>query len=228
MTMQVALVGSDGIVLASDTKWTVSEQYPRRSFEASKIKIDYERCIAVSYARNMETSGAIADALLRLPDGCWQSPITPIEQAARSILELAPRKEAHCLIVSARPSLQLLLFEVATVNGVPDQPMCQPIGDKCCAGDNANAAWFLAERYYERIPVAQLIPLAAQIIVAAAKLNSGAISGLEIVECKPDCFRRLSAESALELEAKAIRVDKSLGRSLSAHQQFAYAPAAGR
>lgn len=51
MTLQVALVGSDGVLLASDTKYGMTNKY-RHTFVATKIRIDRERGIALAYAGN--------------------------------------------------------------------------------------------------------------------------------------------------------------------------------
>jgi hypothetical protein len=67
MTIQIGMVGTDGILIARDTKWTAEPLLigrnwaaGRHGFNSSKIKISPERHIAVSCARNMETASHMA------------------------------------------------------------------------------------------------------------------------------------------------------------------------
>jgi hypothetical protein len=232
------MIGEDGIVLASDMKRMNEPRFTGMrmaavgsTYGASKIKLDCKRRIAVSSARNMETAEPVADAILGLGDDCWVSPVGPIQRAAKPIIDANERKDVQCLIVTDMPMLRLFLFQSVTINGVPGQLICHEITDKMVTGQNTNAAVFWTERYYwterdyQRRPVAELIPLAAQLIISASKLNSNGIGGLEIVECKKGGFRRLSDESIRELEAVADEWDKSIRRLFTSHpKQFTYAP----
>ena len=68
----------------------------------------------------------------------------------------------------------------------------------------------MAERYYEKKPVKILLPLAAQLIVDSAKLNSGFIGGLEIVVCDGDGIKYLPEEAIADLEAKCEERGKAI------------------
>ena len=134
------------------------------------------------------------------------------------------RRDAHCLISFAFPVPRLYFFHFGIVN-LKWGPMCQKITTKVVAGDNVNAAIFWSERYYRRVPVRELIPLAAHLVISAGKLNRGAISGLEIVSCDGSGIRRMSDESTRELEEAANELDKSIGDLFLNHRQkFSYAP----
>lgn len=225
MTMQIGMVGTDGIVLASDTKWTDTQKV-RHTFNSTKIKVNHERGIAVSYARNMETSRRVADRIISdLRSADWEHPIQPIEEIGAKVLATAgERKDAQCLILFAKPSPRLFLFQFGTLNGQPSS-LCEEMSTTGIAGDNVNPAIFWSERYYQARPVHSLVPLAAQLIVAASKLNPGAIGGLEIVLCDASGFHRLSKDSIRELESKAEERDRNLGELLvSQTQQFTYTP----
>jgi|HubBroStandDraft_6_1064221.scaffolds.fasta_scaffold09846_8 hypothetical protein len=210
MTMQVAMVGMDGIVLASDTKWqstlTRGNLRSRHTSGSSKIAISDELSVAIACAQNMETAYAIADAVIaELSGSDWDFPINPMEQIGQRFLDASgERNSFQCLVVTARPSLRLFQLESACVNGVPNKAMCHEIKNKAINGDNANAAVFWAERYYKMKSVQALMRLAAQLIVDSAKLNSGFIGGLEIVICDGGGIRRLPDDltTALELEAE--------------------------
>jgi hypothetical protein len=104
-------------------------------------------------------------------------------------------------------------------------PHCQKMEGKAVAGDNVNAAAFWPERYYEPRPIERLIPLAAHLIVSAGKLNSGSISGLEILTCTSTEIRRLSEDSIRSLERQCTKWDEDIGNLfLSYREQFTYAP----
>ena len=205
MTMQVAMVGTDGIVLASDTKWAYTahgsdNNSVRHTQMGSKIKINRDRNVAISFARNMETSGEIADAIISgLTDADWEWPVMPIETVAQRVVDTKPRKDAQCIIASSRSGFRLFQCDVALVNGEPDRAICREISDRAIVGDNSNAAVFWSERYWARKPIRQLIPLAAHLIISAGELNSGAIGGLEIVVCDSGGLRHLSTESIATL-----------------------------
>jgi hypothetical protein len=232
MTMQVGMVCSDGILIASDTRTSNSPRWanfgaPRVTFNATKIRIDEKRGIVVSCARNMETANHIATQILEtLKQEDFDYPIFPIEAMARKVLAAAEaeRNDAQCLVALMRPTPQLFLFQYAMVNGEWG-PLCQKMQSKVVAGDNVNAAAFWVERYYTVRPIEQLIPLAAHLIISASKLNSGAISGLEIVTCTSTEIRRVSDDSVKELEGRCLEWDETIGDLfLNYRQQFTYAP----
>jgi len=225
MTMQIAMVGTDGIVLAGDTKWSWSNDPIHWTHGSSKIKIDPKNRTAVSCARSMEVAQPIADAIIGLPEDAWKQPRAFIGLAAQPIVNKASyRKDAQCLILRAGTLHRFYRLQVATINGVSDQVVCHEIDDKAVAGNNNNAAIYWTERYYEKRPVGQLISLPAHLVVSSAKLNSAMIGGLEIVVSLDSGIHRISDESINELEAEAKRFDESIGKSLSRNKQFTYAP----
>jgi hypothetical protein len=231
MTMQVGMVGTDGIILASDTKWMYTGTV-RQTSSSSKIRINDKRTVAIACARNMENSVSIADNIIAelKDDKDWEYLILPIEAIARQVLSLpgdpaSERNDAQCLIVSRSPNLQLFFLQIAVVNRQAGTPLCQKVKDKAVAGDNVNAAVFWSERFYKPTPIRTLAPLASHLIVAASKLNPAAIGGLEIVLCDNSGLHRLSDESVWKLDSKANELDKNLEASLLSHSlEFSYAP----
>jgi len=75
--------------------------------------------------------------------------------------------------------------------------------------------FFWAERYYQRRPIRELLPLASFLIVAAAKLNTAMIGGLEIVLCDAFGLHRLPDASIRDLESRVNRLDETIQASLS-------------
>jgi hypothetical protein len=236
MTMQVGMVGTDGVLIASDTKWHVDPRVPRDkfwiggrySFNSPKIKLDRGRGIAVSQALNMETAGIVADRILAdLKEEEFGDPVAFIEAIGEQVLETAEigRREAGCLIALCKPQPQLFLFVFAATGEGRKGAICRKMESFAITGDNVNPAIFWAEAYYRKRPIKSLIPLAAHLIVSAETLNSGSISGLEIVFCDQSGFHRLSDESLSELSLKAHEWDKQIaGLFLNHTQQFSDAP----
>jgi hypothetical protein len=174
----------------------------------------------------METAHHVAsEVILGLKDEDWEYPILPIERIGARILSSAgERNDAQCLIAFARPAPRLFLFQFGMVNGQWG-PWCQLMQTTAIAGDNVNPAIFWAERYYQELPIENLLPLAAHLIVAASTLNPTPISGLEIVLCNASGLHRLSDDSIRELKSKATEWDKNIGDLFLTHrQQFTYAP----
>jgi hypothetical protein len=225
MTMQVGMVGTDGILLASDTRWMETYFSVRQTTTRSKIEINRNRGIAVSFARNMDTSLVIANQIIsELKDEDWDDPEISIEQITAAVLtRCEERKDAQCLIVLATPHPCLFSLRIANVGGVV-KPLCMSESSKVVMGDNINAAIFFSERCYSRKPIRELVPVAAQLVVGAGKLNPGAIEGLEIILCDASGFHRLSDESIHQLESQASIFDESIVSALSRVQEFTYAP----
>lgn len=235
MTMQVGMVGTDGVLIASDTKWHTVPRVPRDkfwltgryTFNRTKIIISHERGVAISCAVNMETAEHVAREIIRtLPDPNLADPIPHIKAIGQRVLDVAQtgRQDATCLIALMHPIPQLLLFTFGVFEGIRG-PVCQRMDDRAFAGDNVNPAMFWAERYYKKLPVKELVPLAAHLIITAHHLNNGSIGGLEIVFCDQSGFHRLSDDSILELEAKSREWDTQIEALLLGHkQEFTYAP----
>jgi len=233
MTMQAGMVGTDGILIASDTQWTNSPMLTDRSwaggrhgFNSPKIIINHERGMAISCARDMETARHVAREISGLKEEGLNRPTEAIEEIIARTLPAAveQKKEAHCLIALTRPAPQLLLFQFGTLNGKWG-PICQKMETKGIAGDTLNAAIFWVERYYKSRPIEQLVPLAAYLIISASKLNTAMISGLEVVLCTSTSIRRISDDSIHELKQKANEWDRRISDMFLDHrQQFTYAP----
>jgi len=224
MTMQVGMVGTDGILIASDTRYMNQGSGVRGAFNASKITVNYERGIAISRAHAMETAKRVAEAIVSdLKDSELKYPIPPMEKIASVVVDPAGnRKQVECLIILVKPSPRLFYLQSGIVDLVVH---CEEMHGAVNTGDKENPAVFWRDRYYERLPIRTLVPLAAHLIVSAGRLNNAAIGGLEIVLCDASGLRRLSDDSIRELELTADGWDKSIGGMFFNHrQQFTYAP----
>jgi hypothetical protein len=230
MTMQVGMVGTDGVLIASDTQWNntptkgpgENAYLPREPFNAQKIIVSHEKGIAISQARVMETARLVATRIIsRLKDEDLDYPCDSIRAIGTTVLddvEDFAKRDAHCLIAIALPSPKLYLFYFGDVDGKLG-PICQKMESSKAAGDHVNAAIFWKERYYKRRPIRKLVPLAAHLIDSASQLNRGSISGLEIVLCDASGLHRVDEESIRKLEAKANRWDKHIGSLFTKYKQ---------
>jgi hypothetical protein len=209
MTMQVAMIGSDGIVLASDTQASISPlvggQGARHHYSASKIKVDPTEQMAIACAGDMLTATQIADRVI-----AELMAVEPLHRQRR-VWEIgrtiANGRDAECLI--AYPDQCLYFFQSAN-HGADIQ--CPEMIDSVHAGDRINAATFWTTRYYRRLPVRRLLRLAAHVIFSAHKLNNGGIKGLEMVYWNGTKFHRLSKDENRDWEAQARKWDKQIGR----------------
>jgi hypothetical protein len=118
-------------------------------------------------------------------------------------------QDAECLVAFTGPeSPSLFRFTYTSRIGITQ---CDQIFDCVPAGDTGNGAFFWAMRYYRKsLPIGQLVKLGAHVVVAAGKLNSGVIAGLEVVTGDSGGFHRWSIqdndslESEITIEAERI------------------------
>jgi hypothetical protein len=231
MTIQVAMRGNDGILLAGDTQQRnplpLRGQYWKEGQEgsnSSKIKIDYDQRIAIACAGDADTSGYIANNLLiAFKANGLSSPIETIQQVARTV-QPYDKKEAKCLIVLPGPRLLSVKTtrKIIQNNEVVTEwfPVVKEELSGAIAGDDVSAALFYMEKYYDmRLPTSALIPLGAHIVACAHQLNPRWISGLEIVLCNSDGVNRLSKSSIEELEPRGDEWDRTISGLFLNYQQ---------
>jgi hypothetical protein len=188
MTMQVAMIGTDGIVLASDTQCTVSPSGMHDIAEGgthtrgeSKIRINENKRLAVSCASDMVNSAQIADAIISdfpiLKDALPQTREARMWEIGNT---LAAEHHIQCIIVFADPIPDMYFLEFARNQGIRS---CRQMINKVAAGNTVNAAVYWQEAYYSQRPISHLVRLAAHQVVAASKLGFPGIGGLEIMVC---------------------------------------------
>jgi hypothetical protein len=217
--MQVGMVGSDGIVLASDTKETHAPILEKDQLWAGaqfgsntpKIEVSHERGMAIACAFDMETARQVAKKIMAdLKDEELEHPIAAIKEIAASV-QTDEQIRAQCIIVLTRPSPRMFMFQYARVEG-RWSPYCQEMESKAIAGDNLNAAIFWMERYYDgTLSTAQLTSVAAQLVVSAGRLNPYTISGLEIVLCNSSGIHPLAIKENEKWESRARDLDTHIG-----------------
>jgi hypothetical protein len=227
MTMQVGMVGKDGVLIASDTLWqnTDVNQYSdsRDTTHATKIEKNYERGIAIACARNMELASRVAKDLIReMSDDDWGESERAVAIANKALGEArSQRQEFQCTIITTKH--QQRIVKLYAIQGSSHKAQFQSCHPTVFAGDMTNTAKFWSERYYSSWsgslrPIHELIPLAAHLIVSAGEIGPGAVNGLEIVVCDPSGLRHLSDESIEELKSTVRRWDRQFGEQIFGHR----------
>jgi hypothetical protein len=209
MTMQVGMVGRDGIVLTSDTlQWGYpnpgSPQFSEglavwMSHTASKIKIGDDGRIAISCSGDLRGAYSLADEILAsLAPEFWGSPERHIQEIAKSHAAARSRwRDTQALILLSTPMSLYRLDCFASLEGEPLSPQCQRVPVYAFAGDALNPAVYWAIRYCrtllpEMLTLNRLTRLAAQVVVEGGVLNSGNIGGLEVVRCNSTGIYKLN------------------------------------
>jgi hypothetical protein len=173
--MQVGMVVSDGIILASDTQATHTPEKlkdgqvgraVRYHTNSSKIRAGSE--IVVSYAQDVKTGNDVANAILSTFTA--DAPQEALERIASSIPD--DNRNPVQGLIAASP-FQLFRFQLAKIDGVWTAT-CEASLGLDYSGDMTNAAIYWAERYYDQLlTVEQLLPLAAYMITCSHHLNTG-------------------------------------------------------
>jgi hypothetical protein len=223
MTMQVGMVGTDGVLIASDTKWADNQAKVRSSTDSGKLRVlRVEPNMVVSCAGSMATAHRLADEIVAVTkkDEDWLSSadFRINKRIGKKVLKGVEdgRQHAQCLVAVTRPSIKLYRWEIARVCG-EWSPCGQEVLTKQYAGDTANPAVFWAERYYPRKPkqpISELVPLAAHLICTAHTLNTAGIDGLEIVLCDKDGIRFVPEDSIRMLEEESVARDQRIREEL--------------
>jgi len=218
MTIQIGIVGTDGILIASDTHW-FDEHSVRESWNETKIKIHTDCGIAVARAGKLVTAGYLANEIIdaTVRNENWLDVDFGVKQTIEEkVLSLAEKGSEHCqcLVAFTRPHVKLFCFQIVKV-GESWRLVIDEISSKKCTGDYRNSAIFWAERYCPRgpykVPIRKLVTFASHLVYTAHVLNTAGISGLEIVLCEANGIHRVPDEEISQLELQAEERDKSIG-----------------
>jgi 20S proteasome alpha/beta subunit len=215
VTFQVGIVGSDGVVLASD----LCHIYPgncadSRTAMKSKIMISKDQRIACC-ASGDDTAAYAAQLCAGSRDDL------EIRQFLMDCSEAAIKRDAAgtsnhgaVLAVDRSPNgaklYQLILRD----------PVLIPYEISYGAvyqGDQGNPAAFFLERYVPKmrnVPLEQLILVAAHAVVTAGSINPWGVRGLEIVICTKDGFQLLADQELSKLVDQSRTLDSAIADSL--------------
>lgn len=219
MTMQVGMIGTDGIVLASDTLCN-REPLPssgpfqlgiaaRLNYGTSKILIHDNGKIAVTCARDMLLATNLAESIFEgLTTEYWSNPGQRMRDIGTNEIAKRRWREVECLVALSEPIPALFHLQCLEMGA---NSSCEKITSFAFAGDATNAAIFWTLRYYQTKPVKELVSLAAQTVTDAGCLSSGNVGGVEVVYCDSSGFHRLAEVENRDLETKAKKHSEHIG-----------------
>jgi hypothetical protein len=216
MTLQVALAGRDGFVIASDTKaisGTGASAFPgagtrniRRSSSVRKILVAVNGGLVCAFSGD-ELSMAIAQKLVDSCPGQFNTDAEVREHLQRSAvfaqeLGLNPDKQ---LIIAAIPNAAPPVSKLWRVYFVPG-PTVMAVRNRVVGGDESNSAIYIVERYHNvTCSVKELQVLAAHTIREGHYLNAITVDGLDVLVAKDGTAPRFLEE--IELADLAKRSD---------------------
>jgi len=218
MTLQVALVGTDAVVLASDrcmTRFTIARD------TSQTLKIVDDPVISMVYSFSGDNCAYLAgeDLRLKLRTGFnMDDPrLVLAEQAnARYAQEsqrpkwIAQVDRRLLVILYNRPEIPAL-WEVE----VSESSVARPITNKVVAGDGANTARFFTEQYYSSGKrAADLKLLAAHTILMGHERNQPLVEGLEMVVVRPGKCERVPQHELDTLSAHSNALDQTIRSAL--------------
>lgn len=209
--MQIGIVASDGIVLASDI-WTHSDVTPKMRAESlaapvwkgepvSKIAVSNDGCLAVARAHDLQQAKLMSAAVLsNLSVENRQNPEQRLKEIAIESLSSQFYRGSTCLVASISAPLRIFrvrcFYDPDVCKNVCE---CDQSNEYLLSGDSYSPATFWATRYLpsnstKQLTVDEATSLAIQIIVDAGIINSGSIRGVEIVRGNSDGFYYCSSD----------------------------------
>jgi hypothetical protein len=239
-TFQVGIAGTDGIILASDTRVTKIEGQRPYSTDAGQrvlsaspkiIIYDDEPRLAYCWAGG-ETQTRIAGDVARsirgekivieenrmreLLSAAGHSALSATypgypNQLPQGTLELPRRHSAGSVIIAYSGMREVELWKLS-LDLVPDP--CR-IMNNTAAGDAVNPGIFFMQKYYEKIEIDRLLPVAAHTVLMCSAMNKTGIDGLEIVVCRQKKFRKLEEQEIAPLCDFSKQLDESISKELS-------------
>jgi hypothetical protein len=216
MTLQAALQGTDGIVLASDMKINRVNQNFNSSTTRKKILVNEPRKIAACWSMDQFPSSSLAEYIVaNLTDKDLQYPYPKLRNAATETLNKPGfygerYSNAEVLVVTIENNTKA--YDI-TANA--ERCDCFE-SSQILKGHIANPALFFTERYYSAdFSISQLTRLAAHVILTASRISPRGIEGLEIVRCTKVGFDFLGREEINELTKWSSEVDSEIKRLLS-------------
>jgi hypothetical protein len=209
--MQVAMVGSDGIVLASDKQLLRDQGGYWQPSSVRKITVDEDKGLAVAYAKNnlgMVAAERIPSRLAGMGVGAWPALLCNIaEEAFIEDQEMIGAGQA--LVVSPQCPDRIYFLEIGKAS------RCLEFEDKIVGRDSGNPSQFFAARYYDKSKsVADLAFLAAYTISCGSRLNPGGIQGLDVLFCRNSGFTWATKGELADYEQRAKELDEQIERAI--------------
>lgn len=224
MTLQAALIGKDGFVVASDTK-SISGGGPapggtamRRSSETRKIVVSQNGNL-VCVSSLDQTARTLADKLIKDID---RSPGLDVRVCLSERIENAlasfydARRHVGGRLLIGIPGTHDGVSELHHIHVADGHAFSQQFYDHVVEGDRANSAVFFIERHYSNDKnVEELKLLAAHTVLQGGYLNPTYVSGLEVlIALNGKQPRFLSEDELLGIRLRSEALQSLLGEAI--------------
>ena len=217
MTLQIALLGSDGVLIASDTR-KLTTRYDEKTkkeidvFEhEDKITLSALKTVAAAWSGFMP-SAPFLTSVANLFEEKWQSSDPQLKDLwekekslrqddavdCRLLIAKSNKREVYKVWLSRDSMRTTRNLESHILEGLPN-------------GHETNSACFFTQRYApkEPVPIENLVRWAAYYILMGGEINSSGIDGLVIYLSKTKgIFRRISETKILQLMKESNHLDQ--------------------
>ncbi len=209
MTLQIAFVGTDGVLLASDQRSNITSpnQQVTTSHLTRKIMVDHDRGLAACWSGYEPISQELARRILKSSDSEVSNQIF-LESIAEAVY-----KDVREQIISDSPYGQVILVNrrdlgrIYSIYAADRHYSVCPYIDWVPSGQNSNPALFFCQKFYKFGPIEGLIMLAAHTILTAGQIDPYRIGGLEILRCTSEKFEFVPREQLKFLQSKSAVLD---------------------
>jgi hypothetical protein len=187
MTLQVALVGNDGFVIASDTKGTFYHPASYSDKTRKFLLSDEGRSIFCFSGNHLAYSVACRLQNANRPSVLKQDKFRDFlnEQAGDVFAKYRPKPVFGSPVVIGG-FIEAGTYSLWSVT-VSEEPVSSPIQTKFFAGDERSSALFFPALYYSDKflrPVSELVFLASHSVLMGGTLNPSVVSGLDVAVAK--------------------------------------------
>jgi hypothetical protein len=220
MTIQVAMIASDGWVLASDRNAMFP---PRATALTAKIKFSDEwacsfwgdecaqivsnRLITESASGNLSLSPPDEERFRALADDTWRKEYESQSRMAEDHRLAADRRRGVILLTRGQNAIVDL--------SIGRQSVSRILRTRFVGGDRQNLATYFVERYYSQAAtVASLKQLAAHAVLRARDFNHQFIDDVQIVVCENGRVAEVNYAEVEKLKTWSKDLDEVWGKTL--------------
>lgn len=214
MTFQVGIMGSDGVVLASDSchSYPGSSNATLRRLGKPKILISEDGRV-VCCASGDDVSGDVAELCSGLRVRAdFVRHIVDCRDEVMTNTEESNRKKYHGAVLAVDITPQGAQLYHMEITRPIRSPGPVPFG-YACEGDRSNSAGFFLERYVpsgRNLLMENLVFIAAHTVLIAGSMNSRFVNNLELVTCTKHGCRRFPAEDLAKLLERSRQLDSDI------------------
>lgn len=218
MTLQVAILSSDGVLLASDTcKLDTYPQWPTQAMEdEDKVVLNAEKTVAGAWSGNMPSEEFIL-SVIDVVGGKWGMADASVSESCFDLWKAEeqrrPSDVADCKLLIVH-SKKRQVYKASFSRGKMPEVVLKGESHMrfgLSNGKEGNPACFFIYRYLPRelVPVESLVRLAAHYILMAGQVNPYGVGGLTIHLSKDgNPFEEVPEEKILQLMRESDHLDR--------------------